>query len=125
VQEVALVELHESVEELAEMIELGLADIVTVGAVGGGVTVTIADWLAEPPAPLQASEYVAVAVRLPVLCEPEVVFVPDQAPEAVHEVALLEVQLKVDAFPEVIEAGLAVIVTMGAGFGVEPVTLFI
>jgi hypothetical protein len=71
VHEVALVELQESVEELAEIIELGLADIVTVGTavgtVGGGVTVNVADWVAEPPAPVQASEYVAVAVRLPVL----------------------------------------------------------
>ena len=37
------------------------------GVVDGGVTVTVADWVAEPPAPVQASEYVAVAVRLPVL----------------------------------------------------------
>ena len=32
---------------------VGFAEIVTVG--GGGVTVTVTDWLAEPPAPLQAS----------------------------------------------------------------------
>jgi hypothetical protein len=124
VHEVALVELQESVEELAEIIELGLADIVTVGTARGGVTVTVADWVAEPSAPLQASEYVAVAVRLPVLCEPEVVFVPDQAPEAVHEATLVEVQLKVEAAPEVIEAGLADIVMLGAGFGAGTVALF-
>jgi len=117
VQDVALVELQESVEELAEIIELGLAAIVTVGSAEEAVTVTVADWLVEPPAPVQVSEYVAVVVRLPVLCEPEVACVPDQAPEAVHEVALVEVQLRVEVPPEIIEIGLADIVTVGAGVG--------
>lgn len=41
-QEVALVEFQESVEELPEVTEAGLADTVTVGAVAR-VTVTVAD----------------------------------------------------------------------------------
>jgi hypothetical protein len=42
---------------------------------------------------------------------------PDHAPEAVHEVALVVDQLKVEEFPLVIELGLAVKVTVGAGVG--------
>jgi hypothetical protein len=121
----ALVELQESVEEPPEITAAGLADIVTVGVVGAGVTVTVTDWVAEPPAPVQASEYVALAVRIPVVCDPEVVFVPDQAPEAVQEVALVELQFKVEAPPEVMEAGVAEIATVGIVVGVEPGALFI
>jgi hypothetical protein len=46
--------------------------------------------------------------------------VPDQAPEAVHEVAFVEVQLKVDAPPGVIDAGLADIATVGPAVGAVP-----
>jgi hypothetical protein len=41
--------------------------------------------------------------------------VPDQPPEAVHEVALVELQLTVEALPLVKLDGLAVRVTVGAG----------
>ena len=59
-QDVALVEVHVSVEELPCVIEVGLADTVTVGA-GTGVTVRVAFAVVVPPAPVQVSVYVLVA----------------------------------------------------------------
>ena len=124
--EVALVELQDSVEAVPEMTELGLAVNDTVGAVGLGVTETVVDCVADPPAPVQVSEYVALLVKAPVLCEPEVPFVPDHVPEAVHEVAFVELQESVAEAPDVPELGLEDIATVGAvGLGVEVATLLI
>jgi hypothetical protein len=53
VQEVALVEVHVSVELLPDTTLVGLAVSVTVGA--GVVTVTVADCEALPPIPVQVS----------------------------------------------------------------------
>ena len=54
-----------------------------------------------------------VAVRAPVLCVPLVAFVPLQPPEAVHEVALVELQLSVEALPLATTDGFTVSVTVG------------
>ena len=70
--------------------------------------------------PVQVNVNVALAVRAPVLCEPEVAFVPDQAPEAVQELAFVEVQVSVDEDPDVREPGLAVSWTVGDGLVVAP-----
>jgi hypothetical protein len=51
-------------------------------------------------------------------CVPLVLFEPDQVPEAVHAVAFVEFQVRVDDWPEVIEVGDAVSVTVGAGVDV-------
>ena len=65
VQEVALVELHVSVDAPPLAIEVGLAVNVTVAA---GTTVTAAVTIElVPPVPLQVKEYDALAVRFPVL----------------------------------------------------------
>lgn len=77
------------------------------------VTVTVADWPAEPPAPVQVSVNVVAAVRFPVLCEPETALVPDHPPEALHEVAFVEFQVSVEALPETTEVGLAAMLTVG------------
>lgn len=53
VQEVALVDDQVSVEPLPLATVLGLADRVTVGE--GGVTDTVTDWAALPPAPVQVN----------------------------------------------------------------------
>ena len=51
-QLVALVEDQVRVEPEPLFTEVGLAEMLTVGAGGGGAfTVTVADWLAEPPDP--------------------------------------------------------------------------
>jgi hypothetical protein len=52
VHDVALVELQASVAELPEATEVGLAEILTVGAAGDEVTVTVADCVADPPVPV-------------------------------------------------------------------------
>ena len=51
----------------------------------------------------------------PVDCEPLAALVPDQAPEAVHEVALEELQVNVELLPLATVLGLAAKVTVGAG----------
>jgi hypothetical protein len=54
-QEVALVELQVSVEELPCTIEFGFMLMVTVGAAAGVVTLKVALLLVVPPAPVQAN----------------------------------------------------------------------
>ena len=93
---------------------LGLAVRVTAGAVAG-LTVTLVDWEALPPAPVQESVYVASAVLAPVDCAPLVGSAPDQAPEAVQEVALVADQLSVALLPLATVLGLAVKLIVGTG----------
>jgi hypothetical protein len=50
-------------------------------------------------------------------CEPLAAFEPDQAPEAVQEVAFVVDQLKVELPPLTMELGLAARLTVGAGVG--------
>jgi hypothetical protein len=52
----------------------------------------------------------------PVDCEPVMALVPDQAPVAVHEVALLDDQVRVDALPLAIVLGIALKLTVAVGF---------
>jgi hypothetical protein len=54
---------------------------------------------------------------VPLLWLPLVAFVPAHAPEAVQLVAFVELQLKVDAPPLVIDVGMAESETVGAGGG--------
>jgi len=112
-QEVAFLDDQDSVELLPLATVLGLALKLTVGA--GEVTVTVADCAALPPAPVQVSVYVAFAVRAPVDWEPLVAWLPDQPPEAVHEVAFVVDQLKVELLPLAMVLGLADKATVGAG----------
>ena len=60
-------------------------------------------------------------MRAAVDCEPLVALVPDQAPEAVHEVALVAAQVNVEVPPLAIVLGLAVKVTVGRGDVTETV----
>jgi hypothetical protein len=88
--------------------------------VGAGDTVTVADWLALPPVPVQVKVNVESAVSAPVDCVPLVALAPDHAPLAVHEVALVEDQVSVEAPPLATLAGVAVSVTVGTA---APVTV--
>jgi hypothetical protein len=56
-----------------------------------------------------------LAVSVPVDCEPLAALVPDQAPEAVQEVALVADQVNVELPPLATVLGLAAKVTVGAG----------
>jgi len=60
---------------------------------------------------------VAFAVSEPVDCEPLMGLLPDQAPEAVHEVALVDDQLKVELPPLATVLGLALRTTVAVGVG--------
>jgi hypothetical protein len=113
VHDVALVELHVTVDAPPLATEIGFAASVTVG-VPGTVTVALATLLV-PPGPAQIKEYEFVAVSAPVLCVPLVALAPLQPPEAVHEVALVEFHVSVEAPPLATEVGFAVNVTVGAG----------
>ena len=76
---------------------------------------TDAESLAVPPAPVQLSMKVPTLVNAPVDWLPEVALAPDQAPEAVQDVALVEDQVSVEEPPLVTDVGFALIDTVGAG----------
>ena len=105
VHDVALVELQVNIELLPLAIDVGLAVSVAVGA-RAVVTVTVAVAGAlVPPGPVQVIEYVVVAVSAPLVCVPLAAFVPVQPPEAVHDVAFVEFQVKVAVSPLLTAAG--------------------
>jgi hypothetical protein len=60
-------------------------------------------------------------LRVPVDWDPVTGIDPDQAPDAVQEVALVEDQVSEEALPVVIELGLAARVTVGAALLTETV----
>jgi hypothetical protein len=93
VQDVAFVLDQESVLLELGFTQLGLALNVTVG--GPDATVTLADWVTEPPAPVHASVKDVFVVRLLLVSLPEVAFVPVQPPLAVQDVAFVDDQLSV------------------------------
>ena len=64
---------------------------------------------------MQLSVYVVVLVIAPVLVLPLVVSLPDQPPEAVQAVALVEDQVNVELPPLATLVGLALIETLGGG----------
>jgi hypothetical protein len=74
-------------------------------------TVTVADCVAGPLAPVQVSSYSVVFVRVPVGQLPLVATLPCQPPEAVHAVAPTELQVSVELPPLLTVVGAAVSVT--------------
>jgi hypothetical protein len=115
VQAVVLVDDQVSVVVPPLLTVLGAAERLTVGA--GVLTDTVADCAALPPVPVQVSPKVALAVIAPVDCEPLTALLPDHAPEALHEVALAETQVKVELLPFATVLGLALMLTVAVGFG--------
>jgi hypothetical protein len=120
VQDVAFVEVHVKVLLPPLLTVVGAADNVTVGTGVELVTETEAVAWPEPPAPAQLSVNEALAFNAPVLALPEIAFVPLQPPDAVHDVAFVEVQVKVLLPPLATVVGDADSVTVGRG--VELVT---
>jgi hypothetical protein len=115
VQAVALVEDQVMVAAAPLFTVVGFSVRLTPGA--GAVTVTVVDWVALPPVPVQVSAKLALAVSAPVDCEPLSALLPDQPPEAVHAVALVATQVKVLLLPLATVLGFAVKVTTAVGFG--------
>ncbi|HEY0341241.1 MAG TPA: hypothetical protein VGC34_10575 [Steroidobacteraceae bacterium] len=121
VQPVALVDDHVSVLALPEVTVVGFALIATVGEL---ITVTVADWVAVPPAPVQLNVNVLLAVKAPVdTLLPAVALVPDHAPLAVQLVALVDDQVSLLAAPLETLEGLALSVTVGADAPLFTVTI--
>jgi len=116
VQAVAFVEDHANVDAAPLVTVLGEAAKLTVGA--GVLTDTVADCVALPPAPLQVKVKVELLVSAPEDCEPLVPLAPDQAPEAVQEVALIADQVKFELPPLATVLGLALMLTVAVGFAV-------
>jgi hypothetical protein len=62
-----------------------------------------------------------LAVSAPVVCEPLTGMLPDHAPEAAHEIALVADQVNVELPPLATVLGLTAKVTVGAGEVTETV----
>ena len=97
----------------------GLAASETVGA--GAETVTVADWAADPPAPVQVKIYLVVVESPPVLRVPLVDSGPVQPPEALQDVASDDDQVNVEVPPLFTVVGFASKVTAGAAAVTETV----
>ena len=100
---------------------VGVAQLSAALPVAACVTVTVTFSLAEPPVPVQVRVYVVDAWRAAVDDEPLVPRVPDQPPDAVQEVALVEDQVSVDLPPLATLVGLALNVMLGAGVDTDTV----
>jgi hypothetical protein len=112
VQEVALVLDQVSAEEAPDFTLLGLALRVTVGDLPA--TVTVADWVADPPGPVQVSANSVVLVSVPDNFTPPVETLPLQPPEAVQPVAPVELHTRLVASPLLMVAGSTLNLTVGA-----------
>ncbi len=66
-----------------------------------------------------------MAVSVLVDCEPLVAFEPDQLPEAVQELALVEDHVSVEALPLTTVLGLALSWTVGAGAETDTVAVWL
>jgi hypothetical protein len=112
-QRVALTLDQVSVELPPGTTVLGLALSLISGA--ASVTVTIADWVLEPPGPVQLKPNSELFVSAPVNQVPLVASGPFQAPLAVQLWAFLVVQVSVELAPVPIVVGDALRVIVGAG----------
>ena len=94
--ETAFVELHEIVKELFTTIEVTDVSIETEGT--GLVISTLTLSVAVLPPPEQLMLYVLVPAEVSVIpMFPEVLIVLDQSPEALHELAFVEDQVRLNS----------------------------
>lgn len=113
VQDVVLLEVHVNVERPPAATTGGDAFSVTVGT--GRMVTVVAMGAVMPPGPAQMSEYAVASVNGPVLWLPPAASVPLQPPEARQEVALVELHVSTEAFPEATAVGSAASLAVGAG----------
>ena len=119
VQAVALVADQTTVAPLPLVTLVGLALKETLGGLAD--VVTVADWDAEPPAPVHVSVNLVVVVRAAVAFEPLVASEPDHPPDAVHAVSLVDVHDSIAELPLLTVVGVADRVTAGTGMVTETV----
>jgi len=110
VHELALLLVHESCVFAPLATVVGVAVKLTAG---GATTVTVFESLPVPPTPVHVSVNVVVAVRAALVAEPTGVFVPDQPPDAVHDVAELVVHESAVVPPLATVAGFTARLTVG------------
>ena len=79
------------------------------------VTVTVVPCTVVPPAPVQVSVNFVVADSADVVALPEAPSVPLQPPEALQDVAFVDVHERAEVAPLFTVLGLAAKVTVGAG----------
>src|ERR1044071_5661136 len=104
--EVALLDDQVSAVVPPDATDVGEADNVTTGVLGGLVTLTLTVRLAVPPGPLHVSVNELGLVDSGALFSlPAVARVPDHAPLAAHEVALLEDQVSAVVPPDATDVG--------------------
>jgi hypothetical protein len=125
VHEVALLVVQVSVEVPPLATLVGFAVSVTPGGADAAITVTVAVAAAGvvPLAPAQVSVKLVFAVNAVVVALPLSDCDPLQPPEAVHEVALVVVQVSIEVPPVVTPVGFAVNDTVGDGGIAVTVTL--
>ena len=112
VQALAFVADQVSVELVPIVTELGAALSVTAGALLE--TVTVADCVADPPAPVQVSSYSVLLVSVPVDIVPLVGTLPCQPPEAVQAAVPEDFQVSAELPPLATVVGAALKVTEAA-----------
>ena len=111
--EVAFFVVQASVVEAPELMVLGFAVSVTVGA--EAETVTVVDCVADPPVPVQVNSYSVVLDRAAVDQVPLVPTAPCQPPEAVQAVASVDLQRRFDVLPAATVVGEADMMIVGTG----------
>jgi hypothetical protein len=111
VQLLALLEDQLRIADPPPVTLAGLALRLTEGA--GMETLTVTDWLALPPGPLQVSVKLVEVLSAPVLAVPLVGSFPDQPPEAVQLVAFVDDQLSIADPPLLTLVGAALRLTVG------------
>ena len=114
VQVLAFCDVHCSVVVPPCTTLLGFADNVTETPLPV-LTCTVTSASPPPPEPAQLSVKLVVWLRGPTLSDPEVERLPDQPPDAVHPVALLEDQLNVTDSPASIAVAEALRLTVAVG----------
>ena len=75
------------------------------------------DFLRNPAATMRRKSKVEIPKSLALDCEPLVALLPDQAPDAVQAVALVETHVKLELPPLATVLGLALRATVAVGFG--------
>ncbi len=113
VHAVALIVVHVTLAVWPAVTELGVALMAMLGAVEA--TVTVVDWAAVPPGPMQVRINSVVPLSGAVVCEPLVGTRPLQPPEAVQLLAWSDCQLRMVVSPALSVVACAIRLTEGAG----------
>jgi hypothetical protein len=115
VHELAFVEDHVRVAEAPGLSSTGVAPRDTDGKTGAGLTWTVTDLEADPPAPVQFNVKLVVVPRPAIVSVPLTGRAPLHPPEAVHELALVTDHASAVDAPATMAAGAAVNVSTGSG----------